>query len=102
MEIIFKHVWVGFIVIAVINAFLLKKRTTKYSDINPELEEGYDNYIKGYVIFFGLPWLIIGLGILLGSINNIFEVFKPRLMMTNPTVLGFHAWIVLSWILGIY
>lgn len=99
MEIILKEFWIVFILITIINGFWLKIDLKKYSAENPALQKGYDDYVKGYIIYLSIPWIIMGIGNLSGLTNSPLEFFTPRLM--NPIVLVFHASLVILWILSI-
>ena len=99
MEIIFKHAWFLFIAVIIANAVILKYRSKKYVAQNPELEQGYDKYIKGLLIYGNIPWLIMMVGNLIGSTQNTFEYFNPNSM--NPMVLIFHFSIIVLWALGV-
>lgn len=88
-----------FIVVTMINGFVLKYRSKKYILQNPDLEEGYNKLFKGWIIYGNIPWLIIALGNLSGMTNSIFDYFNPKSM--NPIVLLFHASIIVIWILSV-
>lgn len=96
---LFQYVWVLFIIGTIINANLLKYRSKKHIDQNPELKKGYQDYFRGMLILGNLPWIIMGIGNLAGLTKNIFEYFNPRQM--NPIVLLFHAIIIILWVAGI-
>jgi hypothetical protein len=99
MQLIVKHFWILFIFFTILNAYLLKRRSNKYIQENPDLETGYNTYIKNTLIFGITPFLIVGVGILSNSVNNMFDLFQPRLL--NPFVVAFHFCVVTYWILGI-
>ena len=88
-----------FIAITIANGLILKHRSKKYIDENPELEEGYDKYFKGWLIYGNIPWVIMMIGNLSGMTQNTFEYFNPKAM--NPMVLVFHFSIVILWILSV-
>jgi hypothetical protein len=96
MELLLKYVWFLPIVFNLANVFLLKQRSKKYILENPELEKDYDYYIKKFLIFGNIPWIIIGIGILTGMVDNISEYFRPREM--NPIVLVFYASFIVIYI----
>lgn len=99
MELIFKYAWIFLIAVTVLNGFVLKYRSKKYIQENPELESGYDRFFKGWLIYGNIPWIIIMIGNLSGLTESIFEYFNPKAM--NPMVLTFHLSIVILWILSI-
>ena len=98
MDIILKEFWAVLILVTIMNGFLLKNRLKEYIQKKPELQKGYDDYVKGYLIFLNIPWIIMGIGNLSGLTNDIQEFFTPRLM--NPIVLTFHASLVICWTLS--
>ena len=97
---IFDNIWVLFILVTVFNAFYLKNRSKKVVVKQPDLQEGYDQLFKGYLIYLNIPWLVMGIGVLLGGVPSAFSFFKPR--DGNIFVLAFHASIVILWILSIW
>lgn len=99
MEILLKNLWILLVVGTVGNALILKYRSNKYIQSNPELKEGYDKFFKGILFYGNIPWVIIGIGQLAGLTQDIFEYFEPRDM--NPIVLVFHAAMVVLWILSV-
>lgn len=100
MTILFKHFWVAFIIITTANAFILRSRSKRYLVGNPDLKPGYDKLFKGMIIYLNIPWVIMGIGILFGLANGVFDFFRPRTM--NPIVLLFHFSIILLWVLSVW
>ncbi len=100
MDQLFKHAWILFIVVTIANALILKAQSKKYIALNPELEDGYNKYIKGFIFYVNIPWVIIGIGNVSGLTQSIFDFFNPLAM--NPIVLVFHAAIIALWILCIW
>ena len=98
MEFILKNFWIAFIVVTFLNALTFKFRSIKQIKEKPELEEGYNKIIKGYVIYGSIPWIIMGIGNLLSLTNSIFEYFNPSTL--NPIVLLFHISIIYLWIIS--
>lgn len=99
VEFIFKHFWIMFIVTTLINAVIYKFRFKQYYETNPELEDGYKKIIKAFMIYGNIPWIIMGLGMLVGSTSSIFDYFNPRGL--NPFVLLFHIALIYIYIITI-
>ncbi len=99
MEIIFKRAWVIFIAVTIANVFILKYRTKKYIVENSGLKDSYHKFFKGLLIYGNIPWVIMMIGDLSGTIKNVFEYFNPKAM--KPLVLTFHFSIVVLWILSV-
>jgi hypothetical protein len=99
-SLLFKHVWVLFIGVTLINAFALKFRSKKYIDQNPSLEEGYEKLFRGYIFYMNLPWVVLGIGMLIGNFNSVFDVmfgFRNR----NIFTFMFFGTVIILWILSI-
>lgn len=77
----------------------MKTKFKGYTEIDPRLEEGYKKIIKAFSIYGNIPWVIMGLGMLLGSTQSIFDYFRPRDL--NPFVLAFHASVIIIYIFTI-
>lgn len=88
-----------FIAVTIANGFVLKYRFKKYIAQNPELEEGYDKFFKGWMFYANIPWVIMMIGNLSGITHNTFEYFNPKAM--NPMVLLFHFSIIVLCILSV-
>jgi len=63
-------------------------------------DKGYDDFVKGWLFYANIPWVIMGIGALTGMTNNIYEYLALKQM--NPIVLIFHASIVCLWILSVW
>ncbi len=99
VELIVKNIWIVFIAFTILNGFILKSRSKKYIEANPELKIGYENFFRGYIFYCNIPWIVIMIGNLSGLTKDIFEYLDPKAM--NPIVLIFHLSIIILWILGI-
>ena len=100
MKLLFDQTWILFIVAILINGFLFKSRSKTHIAENPDLEKGYNDIFKGYILLGSIPWLIVGIGNLTGITRSITDYFFPRQM--NPMVLCFHASLILLLLLSIW
>jgi hypothetical protein len=98
MEFIFRYTWVMFIAVTIINGIIFKTRSQRYIADNPDLKDGYDKLIKGWLFYGNIPWVIMAIGDMTGITNGVWNYFHPKSM--NPMVLVFHFSIVVIWILG--
>jgi len=92
--------WAICIVCCFANAAVLRFRAQKRIHENPELEDGYRIIIKGFLIWMNIPWIVMGIGHLVGGVPTVLHFFRPS--DGNPYVLGFWASIVVMWVLGTY
>ena len=95
-----KIFWLLAIGVTCLNAYMLYSRAQTEIARNPELAEGYWQLIKGYLVWFNLPWVVMGLGIVLGRTHGAFEYFNPR--VGNPYVIAFHVTILVQSMLAIF
>jgi hypothetical protein len=89
-----------FIAVTIVNALIFRARSQRHIAKDPSLEEGYRKLFWGLLIWGNLPWVIMGLGCLVGGIPSVFHYFRPP--DGNTFILAFFASIFLIWILGTY
>lgn len=93
-----KHFWIMFIVVTCANALIMKRRSKVKIEKDPSLKEGYDKIFKGFITWGNIPWIIMGAGIVTGSVPTIFHYFRPT--DGNPYVIAFFISVFIIWILG--
>lgn len=93
-----KWFWAICILVTFANALTFWSRARKHIQANPELEGGYRSLIKGFLFWGNVPWVIMGIGCVVGGVPSVFSYFRPR--DGNPYVLAFFASIFLIWLLG--
>ena len=97
---LFKHFWIAFILMTFLNGAIWWWRGRKDRERDPSLTEGYRALVRGFVTWGNLPWVIMGLGILVGGVPSVFHYFNPR--YPNPFVTAFFGSIFLLWGAGTY
>ena len=100
MLVIDKVFWVIAIVVTGLNALVLRSRARKEIARNPELADGYTQLFRGYLVFLNIPWLVMGVGIIVGGTRGVFDYFDPR--SGNPYVIAFHLTIFLLSALAVF
>ncbi len=90
---IIRYFWVLGILFAALNAFIQWQRVQSQIKVNPALRPGYYQMLKGYWLILTLPWVVMGLGIMIGDVPSIFHFLAPK--TTNPYVL---AWWGVYWL----
>lgn len=98
MPLVFKHFWVAFILSTVVNAAVWWVRGRPYREADPSLVEGYRSLVRGFLLWGNVPWIVMGLGILVGSVPSVIHYFNPRSL--SPFVLAWFGSIFLVWVLG--
>jgi hypothetical protein len=99
MPIIDKIFWLLAIGITFANAYMIRSRSREAIARKPELKEGYEKIFRGYLIYLNIPWIVMGIGILVGGASSVSDYFNPR--AGNPFVLAFHLSVVVLWLLSI-
>ena len=87
-----KYGWIIFIIVWTANIFVIRKRAQESIDTNPELEKDYNDLLKG-MLLFNIPWIIMGAGILSGSVQGMNAYSLPR--QFNGFVAAFHICLLL-------
>jgi hypothetical protein len=85
------------IVATVLNAYSWKRRSLMVDD--PESQERYDDIFKRCLVVANLPWIVMGIGLLSGSVDGVRDFLHPR--YGNPYVVIFHLVISVIWTLSV-
>jgi hypothetical protein len=96
----FRHGWIAFVAVTIINAFIAKFRSRRYIREQPELASGYQKLFRGTLIWENLPWLLMGFSIETGHVRSILSYFRPR--DGNPFVSAWFSLVFAEWILGFW
>lgn len=75
MYILSKYLWLLVIAVIVFDALLLKLTTLKLVRENPELARSYSRFIRAFVTWPNLPWVVMGIGILSGRTPTFWNYF---------------------------
>src|SRR5881296_96203 len=80
-----------------VQASVWKLRSRSVVNNHPDLQSGYTRLIRGWLLWGNLPWLVLGIGSVVGgmSIRDL-----PRLRTSNPFVLAFYASVLVVWVLA--
>lgn len=95
-----RQAWLIFLAVNTVNAFVLKFRSQAYIRERPELAPSYQKLFRGILFWGSLPWLVLGIGMVSGGVQNMNAYFRPR--TGNPFVLAWYGVVVALWILGGY
>jgi len=95
-----KWFWALCILTTFVNGAVFRFRAQKHIKLNPELGEGYNKIIKGFVIWCSIPWIVMGIGCTVGGVPSVWYYFNPK--AGNLYVLAFFASVFLIWVLGSY
>ncbi len=95
--IIDKYVWIACILATIVNVNSFRMASKIYITQNPSLQDGYNKIFKSILFYGNIPWVIMGMGNLLGLTSGMLDYLFPKEM--NPIVLIFHSSII---ILGIF
>ena len=90
----FRHSWLLFVIATTFNGGLWWLRAQPRIDENPALRKSYARLIRGWLIYGNVPWLVMGMGILLGGVPSPITYFNPR---NGPFVFLFYLSVVAIW-----
>lgn len=99
-EIMTRYFWAVAILVTGVNVAILKARSTRHIQANPELADGYATLIRGYLIWMNIPWIVMGIGCTVGGVPTVMHYFRPQ--DGDPYVLAWFASVFLLWIAGTY
>jgi hypothetical protein len=84
-----KHFWFFGILTTFANGGMFWWRARGKMAAYPELADEIKDTIRGFVLLFSFPWVVMGFGIVVGGVPTMFHFFNPKDL--NPFVLAFHA-----------
>ena len=87
------NAWVLFIVVTVANAVVWAVKSRRFICEKPDLPPGYRRMLSGWLLFGSLPWIIMGLGIVVGSVPLMFHFLEAR---NAPWVIAWLATVVID------
>ena len=67
---------------------------------DPELGREHNRLWRNMFLWKSMPWAIMGVGILSGSVPDLLHYFRPQDM--NPFVLAFLGSLLLTWTVALY
>lgn len=86
METLFKHFWLAFIIVTVVNGRFWWSGVQDRIRAEPELGPGYRRLYRGGLFWCNVPWLLMGVGILSGQVRWMPDLLQPR--SGNPYVVA--------------
>ncbi len=95
-----KWSWVVLIVITVVYAGVLWVASRRHVRGNPELTLGYKTIVTGILTWGNIPWIVMGIGLTVGSVPSMRHFFHPR--DGNPFVWAFLGSVFLLYGLMVY
>ncbi len=100
-EILFlKYIWLIMLLGVGLSTIRLWLQARNLIAKNPELQSGYNHLYRGFVIAMSLPWLVMGIGVVLGGVPSFVDFLQPK--NGNPFVLTFWLTIILLLVLGVW
>jgi hypothetical protein len=95
-----RYVWLFMLLGVALSTGYLWFRARNRIAKNPDLKEGYNRLFKGFFISMSIPWLVMGIGIILGGVSSFVDFSQPK--GGNPFVLGFWLTVFLLLMLGVW
>lgn len=92
------YFWVICLLTGFINHFSFSIKARKVCKDQPELKEGFEKLLKGFLFWSNLPWLVLGFGRIVGGLT-LEEAFFS-LDLNNPYAVLFILTIMTIWVRG--
>jgi len=73
----FKYLWIFFLAMGLVNCFLGWRSLLTHIENNEVLKTKYRHLFIQYVIWTNLPWVVMGVGILLGKTQGVLDYLVP-------------------------
>ena len=78
-----KYFWIFAIAVTGLNAYLIKFYSIKYIRENPELSDGYKKIFRSYLFWLNIPWMVMGIGCIIGKVPSIWHFFSFVFLVFN-------------------
>ncbi len=72
------YFWIVGIIVNIANGLFFRSRAAKYIVQNQELKPGYDQLLIRWFIFANIPFVIMGIGFMLGFTDSMIEYIEPQ------------------------
>ena len=95
-----RFIWVVFILVTVANALTWWRRGRDHIARNPALRQGYKRLVFGFILWGNVPWVVMGLGLMVGGVSSPFDYCEPQ--SANPWVLAWYGTVVCLWALALW
>jgi len=100
VDFVIKNMWIWLIFGSVLSALYTNFRSKKFIEKEPDLQEGYNQLVKGELIYFNIPWVVAGIAMIFGGVPDFFDLFNPT--SGNFFAIAFLSSILVLWILFIW
>ena len=92
-----RYFWLAGIIFTVINANMWWSSVQRFVRKDPSLEAGYRRLYWGFILSLSTPWLVMGLGLVLGQVAGMFEFVRPL----DGNLFVFMWWLVIIGLVAI-
>lgn len=92
VDIFLKWFWLIAIGFNCINYIFYKIEIEKRVAEDESLREGYNKILKNAIIYFNIPWIIMGIGNMLKLTESMFDYIQPKI--SNPFSFLFYGYIL--------
>ena len=93
-----EYFWLAAILLSFVNEAIMWQRSASHRKRDPSVADGYRSLARGFLIWWNIPWLVMGVGIHFGGVPSVFHYLN--LKTSNPYIIAFAASIVFLWISG--
>jgi hypothetical protein len=98
-ELFIKHFWLTMVVAHGINCLWRRFNIKEHIRADSNRKKGYNEFLRGCFIIGNLPSLIIGVGVLTGTINTTFDALDRNI--SNPIPFAIMITLLAIWTAGV-
>ena len=95
-----RYFWIFAIIVTSIPVPMARQASKYYIRQDSDLAPGYRKLFRRYLLWMNIPWVVMGIGVIIGKVPSLWHFFKPR--DGNPYVLAWFASLVLLMVVVSY
>jgi len=95
-----RYFWLVAMFLSVLNAVIIWARCRSHMERDPSLRPGYVRMFRWFLVAGNIPWIVMGLGVLVGGEPTVFSFLHPR--SGDPWAIAFVVTLYALWGLLFY
>ncbi len=80
--------------------FTVKRAARERILHDPKLKEGYDRFLRNYLIYANIPWVVMGIGLLFDSGTKSSDYIPPK--TGSVAIIAFHVSMIFFWAVALF
>jgi hypothetical protein len=92
---VLRHAWLLFVLVTCVQAVIWWHRAQSRIVVDPRLDQGFRIFIRIWLVYANLPWLLLGIGVLCGAVPARMHALNEH---TGPIAALAYVTVVLLWV----